>query len=83
MPSIGKYVSASNSSHPVNGRLSARPGRWNQRASRAFRTNQPVLAGTSPEPVSFSSASGTIVEMIRADFAPTTRFGERLYRRGA
>src|SRR5918996_5827567 len=66
MPSIGKYVSASNSSLPVNGRLSPRPGRWNQRASRAFITNQPALAGTSPAPVSLSSASGTIVRSLRA-----------------
>src|SRR5918996_783386 len=66
MPSIGKYVSASNSSLPVNGRLSPRPGRWNQRASRAFITNQPALAGASPAPVSLSSASGTIVRSLRA-----------------
>ena len=64
MPSIGKYVSA-NSSDPVKGSLSPRPGRLNQRASRAFITNQPELAGTSPASVCSSSASGTTVGMIR------------------
>ncbi len=59
MPSMGKYVSASSSSAPVKGRLSPRPGLWNQRASRAFMTNQPTLAGTSPASVSVRSASGT------------------------
>src|SRR5829696_797320 len=36
-----------------------RPWRWNQRASRAFTTNQPALTGTSPASVSWSLASGT------------------------
>jgi hypothetical protein len=35
------------------------PGFSNQRASRAFTTNQPSPAGTSPAPVSSSRASGT------------------------
>src|SRR3954447_16984666 len=66
MPSIGKYVSASNSSRPVSGRLSPRPGRWDQRASRAFMTNQPALSGTRPAPLSFSFASGTIRPSLSA-----------------
>ena len=57
-PSIGKNVSASYSSLPVSGRLWPMPGFSNQRASRAFMTNQPGLAATSPAPLSSSSASG-------------------------
>src|SRR5215218_5151071 len=53
MPTCGKSVS------PSNGRLSPRPGRWRQRASRAFRTNQPSPAATSPCSVRSKGASGT------------------------
>src|SRR5919106_5966788 len=65
MPSIGKNVSASYSSSPVSGRLCPRPGLSNQRASRAFITNQPGLAGTSPASVRSSSASPTTGGIIR------------------
>src|SRR5215211_7987391 len=66
IPSIGKKVSASSSSCPVSGRLYARPGFSNQRASRAFMTNQPTVAGTNPASVSSSSASGTTRRMLGA-----------------
>jgi hypothetical protein len=59
MPSIAKNVSASCSSTPVSGRLCPRPGCSIQRASRAFITNQPALAGASPASVGASFASGT------------------------
>jgi hypothetical protein len=58
---LGHEVSASYSSLPVSGRLCPCPGLSNQRASRAFMTNQPELAGTSPASVCSSSASGTTV----------------------
>lgn len=79
LPSIGKYVSASNSSHPVNGRLS-RPGRWNHRASRVFMTNQPTVTGTSPASVSVRSASRTTVGCYgtaRGVVAPETDYHVR------
>ena len=47
------------SSSPVSGRLWPCPGFSNQRPSRAFMTNQPALAGTSPASLCSSSASGT------------------------
>ena len=45
----------------LEGRLGARPSRWYQRAARAFRTNHPSPAATSPCSVCSSGASGTIV----------------------
>jgi hypothetical protein len=48
------------------------------RASRAFMTNQPLPAGTSPASVSSSLASGTIVGSYKAVFAPLLTDGTRL-----
>jgi hypothetical protein len=50
-----------NSNSPSKGRRSPRPWRWRQRASRAFSTNHPSPAGTSPLSVSSNGASGTMV----------------------
>jgi hypothetical protein len=52
-PELRKFLLALEDAAP-------RPSAYRQRASRALRTNQPSLSGTTPCSVAFSCASGTI-----------------------
>ena len=46
---------------PMSDGYFPRPGRWTQRAVRAFRTNHPLPAAKGPKSVCSREASGTIV----------------------